>query len=395
MKKKLINIVKYSKSIYFVYFWIMTALIAILELFFKTDERLILFNSFAGRKYDDSPKVIFEYMRKDPRFKGCRLVWAFHNPEVHQITGAEKIKTDTIRYFIAALKARVWVTNSSVERGLHFKKKNTLYLNTWHGTPIKKMGSDIGDVNQSFKVKKSDDIDCFLVQSDFELDVFERTFHVPQSNFLKCGLPRNDVLSDYSEDQRKEIRKRLGVAKEKKVILYCPTYREFEKDESRGCLLIPPMDFLKWKRELGEEFILFFRAHYEVATMMEIRDDEFVRNMTDYPSLSELMIASDVLVSDYSSVFIDYSIMDKPMLHFTYDWDKYCANRGLYFDIREYLSGGDREEHVIRKLKEMNINEEVKRTRNLRNDYMNYYGHATEAAVDFIAGQLGLGSAKS
>lgn len=112
-----------------------------LKLFVKTDDKLILFNSFAGRKYDDSPKAIYEEMKKDPRFKDYRLVWAFHQPEKYD--APQKIKTDSLTYFKTALAARVWVTNSSVERGLNFTGKRTLYFNTWHGTPMKKMRSDI------------------------------------------------------------------------------------------------------------------------------------------------------------------------------------------------------------------------------------------------------------
>ena len=391
MKKMLINYVKYSRFLYYFYYYIMNTVIYFLGIFIRTEKRLILFNSYAGRKYDDSPKIIFEQIKKDHRFSKHRLVWAFHQPSDFQVEGAEVIKTDTMRYFLTALKAGVWVTNSSVERGLHFKKKEAFYLNTWHGTPIKKMGSDIGEVNQSFSVKKSDEIDCFLVQSDFEQDVFLRTFHVPVSNFLKCGLPRNDILSHYSEEERALIRQKLNIPEDRKVILYCPTYREFEKDSNKGCMLKPPMDLPKWKNELGNEYVLFFRAHYEVATMMDIQDDIFVRNMTLYPSLNELMIASDLLISDYSSVFIDYSIMDKPMYHFTYDYEKYTENRGLYFDIREYLSGGSTEDEVIQLLQNSDEESEVENTRRLRTDYVQYYGHAAEAAVDRIAEHLGLG----
>ena len=129
MKAKIINIVKYSKPVYSAYYYVMNSLISGLKPFVKTDDKLILFNSYAGRKFDDSPKAIFDVMKKDIRFKDYKLVWAFHNPEMYEIEGAEKIRTDTFEYFKTALQAKVWITNSSVERGLHFKNKNTLYFN--------------------------------------------------------------------------------------------------------------------------------------------------------------------------------------------------------------------------------------------------------------------------
>lgn len=389
MKNELINIVKYSKAIYSVYYFLMNTAVTGMKPFVKTDDKLILFNSFAGRKYDDSPKAIFDVMKKDKRFNGFKLVWAFHNPDLYEIEGAEKIKTDTLEYFTAALKAKVWITNSSVERGLHFKNKSTLYFNTWHGTPIKKMGSDIIH-NQSFKEKKKNSIDIMTAQSDYEVDIMSRTFRIPEDHFLRVGLPRNDELVSYSDEERERCRKKIGLPEGKKVILYCPTFREFERDKNHGCILIPPMNLEKWKRELGNEYILLFRAHYEVAKAMDIKDDDFIKSVTDYPSLNELMIASDLLLSDYSSVFIDYSIMDKPMLHFTYDYEKYESQRGLYFDIREYLNGADNEEDVIDIIKKLDTNSEIARTKVFRNTYVQYYGDAAKQSVDYIAEYLGL-----
>ena len=385
MKQKLVNFLKYNKVAYAVYYRVMSFCMNVLKLFIKTDDKLILFNSFAGRKYDDSPKAIFEEMRKDPRFKGYRLVWAFHQPEKFQVDGAEKIKTDGMHYFRTALAARVWVTNSSVERGLHFKGKNTFYLNTWHGSPIKKMGSDIAADNQSFGTKSENLVDIMNTQSYFEADIFSRCFGIPRDHFIEVGLPRNDALANYTTEEREQIRRKLGLQDGKKVILYCPTFREYEKDENLGVVLVPPMNLKKWEAELGDKYVLLFRAHYEVSKVMEVQENEFVRNVTDYPALNDLMIASDILISDYSSIFFDYAIMDKVMLHFTYDFDKYEEKRGMYFDIRDYLSGADSEDSIIAVLRNIDTRKEIDKTVAFRNKYMNFYGEASKKTVDCIA----------
>ena len=385
MKQKLVNFLKYNKVAYAVYYRVMSFCMNVLKLFIKTDDKLILFNSFAGRKYDDSPKAIFEEMRKDPRFKGYRLVWAFHQPEKFQVDGAEKIKTDGMHYFRTALAARVWVTNSSVERGLHFKGRNTFYLNTWHGSPIKKMGSDIAADNQSFGTKSENLVDIMNTQSYFEADIFSRCFGIPRDHFIEVGLPRNDALANYTTEEREQIRRKLGLQDGKKVILYCPTFREYEKDENLGVVLVPPMNLKKWEAELGDKYVLLFRAHYEVSKVMEVQENEFVRNVTDYPALNDLMIASDILISDYSSIFFDYAIMDKVMLHFTYDFDKYEEKRGMYFDIRDYLSGADSEDSIIAVLRNIDTRKEIDKTVAFRNKYMNFYGEASKKTVDCIA----------
>ena len=390
MKKKITNFIKYNRAVYSIYYFCMSFLINILKVLVKPDDKLILFNSFAGRKYDDSPKAIFEEIKSDPRFKYYHLVWAFHNPQKYDVEGAEKIKTDGIKYFVTALKARVWITNSSVERGLNFKGKNTFYLNTWHGTPLKKMGSDIAAENKSFRSKGKNKTDAMNAQSKYEADIFSRVFNIPRERFLEVGLPRNDALANYTQEQRQIIREKLTLPDDKKIILYAPTFREYEKDENNGCVLVPPMDLKKWEKELGGEYVLLFRAHYEVAKVMDIEENDFVRNMTDYPSLNELMIASDLLISDYSSILFDYSIMDKPMVLFTYDYDKYSALRGMYFDIREKLSGGSNEDEVIAMLKSGLQHELLTKTAAFRNEYVNFYGHAAEKTVDHLAGVLGI-----
>ncbi len=384
--KRLATIVKANKFFYTVYFYLFGLLINILRLFVKTDEKLILINSFGGKKYDDSPKAIFEAMIDDARFDDYKIIWAFHNPKDFEIPRAQKIKTDTLTYYTTALKAKCWITNSGIERGLSFKGKNVFYFNTWHGTPIKKMGSDISDKNQSFRTKtKKNPVDIMTAQSDFEADIFSRVFNIQRDNFLMCGLPRNDILANYTSKQRAEIREKLGIPVEKKVILYAPTFREFERDSMQNCVLKPPIDLAKWKKELGAEYVLLFRAHYEVAKALEIQDNSFVREMSSYSSLNDLMIASDMLISDYSSIFFDYSIMEKPMIHFTYDYAEYEKKRGMYFDIREFLDGSNNEDGIIELLK-TSIGTE--KTIAFKGKFVGFSGNATNTVLDCIAENL-------
>lgn len=382
------SIVKYFNFIYVIYHHLFSSFVNLLKLFVKPDDSLILFNSFGGKKYDDSPKEIFELMRKDSRFKDYKFVWAFHEPEKFDVTGAKIIKTDNLNYFITALKSRCWITNSSVERGLSFKGKNTYYFNTWHGTPLKKMGSDISSDNKSFSMKGDSIIDTMTAQSDFEADIFSRVFGIDRSKFLMCGLPRNDKLANYTEDERRTIREKLNIPQEKKVILYAPTFREYERDSKLNCVLKPPMNIKLWEKELKEDFCLLFRAHYEVGKVMQIEENDFIKNMTDYPSLSELIIASDILVSDYSSIIFDYCVMDKAVYLFCYDYDLYEDKRGMYFDIRNYFQNGINENEVIELLKNMDKEKELIRIKDFREKYLNYYGNATKISLDCIHNNL-------
>ena len=384
MREFLFYITKYVKWIYTVYFYVGTAFVNLLKLFVQPDDMMILFVSFGGRKYDDSPKAIYETILRDRRYDSYQLVWAFNAPEMIEIPRGEKVKTDTLRYFIVALKARVWITNSTIERGLSFKGKHTLYINTWHGTPIKKMGSDIDISSKTFRTKGENRVDVFTTQGDFEAEIFARVFCMKPEVVKVIGLPRNDVYSNYTKQHADYIREKLNIPSGKKVMLYAPTFREYEKGQNMKRVLHIPINIEKWRKILGESYVLLFRAHYEVAKSMEIHDDDFVRDVSAYPQLEDLMIVSDMLISDYSSMFFDYAIMHKPMLCFCYDYDKYAKERGMYFDIRDYLPNADNEDDLIKLIQNTDTTKENAATKRFQEHFVTEYGSAAKKSLDII-----------
>lgn len=391
MKKYLFYIVKYVRWIYSLYFYFGSFAINVLKLFVRPDDNLILFISFGGRKFDDSPKAIYDEMIKDARFKDYRLVWAFNDPEAYDIPRGDKVKCDTFAYFKTALKARVWISNSTVERGLDFKGKHTFYFDTWHGTPIKKMGSDIASSNKSFKGKGNWAVDYFTCQGEFEAEVFGRVFSsVGRDKMHVIGLPRNDVYANYTKEYMLSLREKIGIPVDKKVILYAPTFREYDKTDSMAVKVSTPMQLEKWRKELGDDYILLFRAHYEVAKGLNIKDDDFVREMSGYPQLEDLMIVSDVLISDYSSIFFDYSIMPKPMIAFCYDYDKYASERGMYFDIRDYLPSAANEDEVLSLIKYGNTIEQIASAKQFQQKFVTAFGSAIKKSINVIAEELKL-----
>ena len=385
----LINKVKYSKTLYRLFRFCGDIFIKVLSLFIRQDKKLILFVSFGGRKYDDSPRCIFEKMILDDRFNDYKFVWAFIDPELHQVSKrAEVIKIDTLRYFLTCLKARVWITNSAITRGLSFKSRWTLYLNTWHGSPIKKMGDDINPENTSFRGQTHNLIDIMLSQSQFESQIFSRVFNIPTENFRVYGLPRNDeLISRNTTEEILKIKTQLNIPLNKQVILYAPTFREYTKDSNSNCIIAPPINFEHWEQILGDKYIVLFRAHYEVVNVMNIKYNNFVRNLSQYPNLNDLMLISDMLISDYSSIFFDYSILARPMLCFAYDYDQYSSKRGLYFDIRKELSqeNYDTEDKLLNAILNLNIADLESISNSFREKYIEEYGDATYKTINEIA----------
>ena len=388
MKKKLASFLKYCKPLYMLYYYFGTCFLNLIRIFLRTDRKLILFNSFGGKFFNDSPRAIYEQMIRDPRFDGCRIVWAFQHPEDYQLPRGEKIRTDTLRYFVTAMKARCWVTNSSLERGLGLRGKHTYFVNTWHGTPLKKMGTDIGDGNTSFRSKNSWNMDLLTTQSAYEADIFTRVFQLNLGICQITGLPRNDELCRVSKERWAQIRSRLGLREKDRVLLYAPTFREYEKNSARECIFAPPVSWARWKEALGEDTVILVRAHYEALQAMNLEGEERVRDVSAYPSLNELMIASDILISDYSSVFFDYSILEKPMICFAYDYDQYQKERGMYFDIRRWLDWGADQEAVLELIQKLLdrefLEKSVEKTRAFKARFVESCGHGTKAVLERI-----------
>ena len=387
MRQLIVAAIKYVRPLYYVYFYLMSFLFRLLGMLVKHNRKLVLISSFGGKKYDDSPKEIYEKMQTNKHFSSYRYVWAFHNPSEFDILGALKVKTDSFAYFITALKAGVWITNSSLERGLSFKPKDTLYVNTWHGSTIKKMGSDIDEANTSFRSLGKMKVDIMTAQNEEQADIFSRVFDIPRENFLVCGLPRNDFLMTATPEYVAMVKDRLHLSNGKKIILYAPTFREFDRD-SRGVILKPPIDLQKWQKALADDFVLLFRAHYEVAAVIGLKTNDFCRDMTNYQELNDLLLAADILISDYSSIIFDYALLEKPIFHYCYDYEQYESKRGMYMDIREHLNGSEYEDDLLALLKDMDWQTEVARIKSFKEKFSLQDGHATDAVLDAMEKHL-------
>lgn len=388
MRKFLLNFIKMNKWIYDLYYYVGSFLIRFLGIFAKTDENCILFVSFAGKRFDDSPKAIYDEMIKLDKFKNLKYYWAFVDCDKFNPPQGEKIRIDTFKYFWIAQKSKIWITNSAIERGLNFKKKQTFYINTWHGTPLKKIGKDEHSKSNKSGLgsKNISTEDVILAQSEYDAHIFSHIFNMDFSKIITCDLPRNDELSEVTKEYKENIRKQLNIEENKKIILYAPTYREYERDKYNECSLNQHLNFENWKRKLGKDYIILFRAHYEVVKVVGLKESDFVRDVSSYEKLNELMIASDILISDYSSIFFDYSILEKPMFCFAYDLEKYMEKRGLYFDLeRELPCDINKNEHeLLQNLLYYDSKDILNRVKLFKQKYAPSAGNATQSVIKII-----------
>jgi CDP-glycerol glycerophosphotransferase len=385
--RSLVSQVKHTKLFYNAYFYIGSFFIRLLKLFVKPNDHLIVFSSFSGKTYDDSPRAIYEGMIKDHRFDNYELVWDFRDPQKYNIKRGGKIKTDTLTYYTTLLKARLWITNVSMYRGLEFTGINSYVFNTWHGSAIKKIGIDVKGGDGFVAKTKQKRGDVMLAQGQYDVERFSHAYEMPQQSVLAFGLPRNDELVHNNKpDIINELKAHLGIAPNKKVILYAPTYREYLRDNTKNSIFSLPINIGKWEENLSGDFVILFRAHPDVVKVLNIVENNFVKDVSSYPHVNELMLVSDLLISDYSSIFFDYSILGRPMLCFAYDYDQYSDTRGVYFDIREELASENlsNENVLMDTILKLNWEERCNISIAFRNKYVESFGDATKKTLDHL-----------
>lgn len=383
-KKRLEYLLKHNNAVQFLYKYGMSLVFTFVGLFLKKKKNLVLFNSFGGRKYNDSPKVVFEAMLNDPRFKGYHFVWAFEEPERFIIPNATAIKIDSWQYFKTALQAKVWISSVNIERGLHFKKHSTIYVNTWHGAGTKKIGNACnGRKDYNFSA-----VDMMLVQSKFEQEIFERDFLCNPKAIRKIGFPRNDLLFHITDDLRNNVRKKLNIPDGKRVILYAPTWRD-SKDGGLSYEFIPPIHLDNWRTAFSDKYVMLFRMH-TFTTKFSMVFDDFARDVSSYENLNHILAITDVLVTDYSTIVYDSAIANIPFICFGFDYDIYKDERGFYYDLNEVYPGGvlKTENDVIKRIPEIESGSDQDKYIAFKERFIEAGGSATETLLDELAAKL-------
>ena len=352
--------------------------------FVPIDKNAILFSSLS-RKYNDSSREIYEYLLAHDEYSGYKFYWTLEKGDKTEIPGnCIKVIPDTFSYFITALRCKYWVTSVNIERGLKFKKRKNVYLNTWHGIPIKTVGNEAaGRKDYDFSY-----IDYFCISGDYEVGVYERSFNVRESQLLKCGMPRNDTLYNLDEAEIRKLKSKVGLPLDKKIILYAPTWRD-SKNGGKSYAIKPPMDLVKWESVLRDEYVLLFRTHPYTNELLGVDFNDFVIDCTNYPNVNDLMKVADILISDYSATIFDYSILERPIICFAYDLEEYSKERGFAMDIQAEVPGGiaATEDEVIARILNCNYEAEGEAVRDFKNKYIRYGGEATKKCVEALLGK--------
>ena len=295
----------------------------------------IIFDSFGGEQYSDSPKYISDYLLKHN--KNMRIVWALNSPEKFQDLipdGIEIVRTSKLRYYILFFSSRAIVTNNSIRTFIPVRK-NQILLNTWHGggnykknglavshTPYDVFYSRIQSDETTAYISSSKAIDTLVIDQSFD-------FH---KEILRIGMPRNAMLLRQNPGVKEKVRACLGIPDNKGIVLYAPTFRG---KAANGSMLQARQMFhitnvLKaLKERTGKEYVFLFRAHHTFkATLTE----KCYVDATDYPDMQELLYTADCLITDYSSCMWDMALTKKPILLYAPDAKEWLSKTGFYGD---------------------------------------------------------------
>lgn len=338
-------------------------------LFNKVEKNTVVFLSYDGRNFSDSPKSIFLEMQKEN--KDFKYVWLFKKPEnerslLKSYKNTIVLKDRTAQAYKKYASAQYIITNANLHEEI-IKKKNQVFVQCWHGTPLKKLRCDIEyDSNllrTKKEVEKTNDMDIkrfdyFLSPSAFCTRVFSTAFNLKKLHkeniLIETGYPRNDILFNYDLKYAERIKKNLKIPKNKKVILYAPTFRDNQYNSGEGFSYELGISIEKIQEELGKDYIMLFRTHYYITNTVDLKKYKgFVYDVSNYDEINDLYIISDLLITDYSSVFFDYANLKRPILFYMYDLDLYQRKlRDFYFDLKE-LPGPivRKEDELIKKIR--------------------------------------------
>jgi CDP-glycerol glycerophosphotransferase len=302
----------------------------------------VVYASFGGRQYSDSPRAIHEELVR--RNAPLEHLWAVRDGMCNVPSSAEVLREGSKAYHEALAQARFVVTNHYFPDWFR-RRPDQMCVQTWHGTPLKRLGLDEPELRRTRR-RRSRQWDeqvanwqYFVSPNEFSTPILQRAYGIG-GEILETGYPRDDVLAEPRRaDVTREIRRRLDLPESARIVLYAPTFRDNVFDTG-GYRLDLRLDIERLRDSLNDESVLLIRKHHAIEDAVPVTHDGFVRDASSYPDGTELLLAADVLITDYSSNMFDYANTGRPILFFTYDLAAYRDEiRGFYFDFAERAPG--------------------------------------------------------
>lgn len=317
-------------------------IIAIIQsLFFikKIENNKVVVVNYYGKGFSDNGKYVVESLhnlRKD--LKIIWLVKAEYNHDLPEYI--TPVKYNSLKALYELSTAKIWIDNCRKEN-IFLKRKKQYYVQLWHGSiPLKKIEKDAEDTlsyEYIYRCKlDSKFADLCIASCDFSKNIFEKSFWY-NGEILCEGTPKDDIFFhiDKFKEIEKKVRNTLNIPEDKKILLYAPTFRN---NNDLSCYNIDYYALLKGlKEKIGKEYCILLRLHPNISQRSkELNIPKEIIDTSNYADINELMISSDILITDYSSVMFEFSYMKRPVFLYCRDLENYTkTDRGLYFDIKK------------------------------------------------------------
>ncbi|MCA0331604.1 MAG: CDP-glycerol glycerophosphotransferase family protein [Actinobacteria bacterium] len=302
------------------------------------DQSLVVFSAYWHRSVSCNPYAIYEELAR--RRPDLRLVWGL-DPRLGGTApdGVDVLDPRSDEYWLAVATAGTLVNNVNFEMTFQ-KRPGQRFLQTQHGTPLKSMGLDLHQYPQAAAgftdfaglLRRISQWDYLLSSNRFSTLVWERCMPGHYET-LELGYPRNDVLVRGDDARALRVREQYGVADGQRVVLYAPTMRDGD-DAFRS-----PWDLDRAASSLADDDVLLVRGHYLTTQDGPAARGRRVIDVRQHPSVEDLYLAADVLVTDYSSTMFDFANTGKPIVIYAPDYDEYRRTRGMYFELRDENAG--------------------------------------------------------
>lgn len=301
-----------------------------------------LFESFAGSAISDSPLALFQEARN--RSVGGELFWTVKDLSVPVPDGASALILHSSEYH-RILSTAKWLVNNNNFPYYFCKRPGQIYVQTWHGTPLKKIGNDVPSGNLSISYRQlmkreANQWDFLLAQNSYANERLQGAFGF-DGKVLELGYPRNDSLvTENVAESSSDLRTRLGISPEQHVVLYAPTWRDNVRTATNHYDLVSFLDFEALHKAFGNSVVVLLRGHSNTIAANRKFAGVNVIDVSKHPDINEIMLASDSLVTDYSSIMFDYAILGRPIFVLAPDIQDYSSStRGFYYEFEQNLPG--------------------------------------------------------
>jgi len=305
----------------------------------------VFYNSFTGRQYSDSPRAVHQELVA----RGLPLehIWVVSDGQAAIPPSGRSVALWQHEWYEAMATSRYIVTNQHLP-GWFRRREGQVVVQTWHGTPLKRIGFDIEDLHfadtKYFEklAVEAGNWSHLVSPNTFSTPILQRAFRY-DGEMLEIGYPRNDVLFAAGAEREAivaDVRGRIGLPAGKKVVLYAPTWRDDEFYRGGQYRISMMIDLAAAQARLGDDHVLLVRRHPNVVDEIKGAGNGFVHDVSAYPDMADLLAITDVLITDYSSVMFDFANTGRPMIFFTYDLEHYRDKlRGFYFDFEAEAPG--------------------------------------------------------